>query len=369
MKKSSVFLAVLVLAASTVFPSCCNCDGPDAVTFDISRGVNIGNWLSQSDVRGEERDRAFNENFARNLASYGFDHIRLPVDEVQLFDENGNFDETTLNLVKRTIDQCGTAGLKVLFDLHIVRSHDFDSRNNPLWTSVEEQDRLLALWKKIDEELGGYSPDLVAYEFLNEPVAPDPEQWNALFGRFIRQIREHDAERVLVIESNRWGGSKHVPEMDVPENDPNIIVEMHFYEPYLLTHYRADWSKFADLSLSSPMEYPGRLIPSALYDSLSEEEKELVDPYNMEYDKAVLLGFWQKAIDFAASRNLRLYLGEFGCLPGCGRENRLNWLSDVVSLCRENGISYCYWEYNRIFGFADGNGNVTDRDILDILTK
>lgn len=360
----AILLAILIMASSV----CCTPARPEQV-FSIRKGVNIGNWLSQSSVRGEERDRAFNETFVRDIASYGFDHIRLPVDEEQLFDENGEFDMETLGLVHRTIKQCEASGLKVLFDLHIIRSHNFDSAGNQLWTSLEEQDRLLGLWHKIDEQLCGYSPDLVAYEFLNEPVAPDTEQWNQLFNRFIRQIREHDKERVLVIESNRWGGTRHVREMSVPEEDPNIIIEMHFYEPYLLTHYQAGWSKFAGLDFSMPMQYPGKLMSAELYDALSDEEKTIVKDYYADYSKETILDSWQSAIDFAASKGLRLYLGEFGCLPECGRTNRMNWMSDVVGLCRENGIPYCYWEYNRIFGFADTYGNVTDQELLEILTK
>ena len=67
-------------------------------------------------------------------------------------------------------------------------------------------------------------------------------------------------------------------------------------------------------------------------------------------------------------KGLRLLLGEFGCLPNCGVANRNAWLSDVVALCKENGISYSYWEFNHSYGFADKDGNVTAPDIVSILT-
>ena len=59
------------------------------IPFAINKGVNISNWLSQSDVRGEERKNYFTEAEVQQLAGFGFDHIRLPVDEEQLFTEDG----------------------------------------------------------------------------------------------------------------------------------------------------------------------------------------------------------------------------------------------------------------------------------------
>ena len=46
------------------------------IPFAISKGVNISNWLSQSDVRGEERKNYFTEAEVQQLAGFGFDHIR-----------------------------------------------------------------------------------------------------------------------------------------------------------------------------------------------------------------------------------------------------------------------------------------------------
>ena len=48
--------------------------------FSIKRGVNIGNWLSQSELRGAQRSSIFTRSDVEKLSSYGFDHLRLPVD-------------------------------------------------------------------------------------------------------------------------------------------------------------------------------------------------------------------------------------------------------------------------------------------------
>lgn len=338
-------------------------------SFTIHKGVNIGNWLSQSDVFGTERAKAFTEAHVKKLASYGFDHIRLPVDEEHLFNENGVMDMETMQLVHNVIDWCRMAGIKVLFDLHIVRSHNFGNEINPLWNDPKEQDKLADLWAKITNQLEKYPESLVAYELLNEPIAPSNSQWNALSARLIKQIREKNKNRVIVLGSNQWSGVGTVNQLSVPENDPNIILEFHCYEPYLLTHYQASWSVFAKLNLNSDMNYPGYLFSNEVYSALSDDDKQLVNPYRGEYSKSAILEQWKAAIAFAKSKGLQLYCGEFGCLETAGAKNRIAWTKDIVSLCRENDIAYAYWEYYGIFGFANKDGFVHNAELLDCLIK
>ena len=57
--------------------------------FVFKRGTNISHWLSQSNRRGDDRKNYFTEKDVIYLAGLGFDHIRIPVDEEQLWKENG----------------------------------------------------------------------------------------------------------------------------------------------------------------------------------------------------------------------------------------------------------------------------------------
>lgn len=61
-----------------------------ADSFTVKRGTNISHWLSQSDRRGDARREFFTQDDVRYLAGLGFDHLRIPVDEEQLFDEAAN---------------------------------------------------------------------------------------------------------------------------------------------------------------------------------------------------------------------------------------------------------------------------------------
>ena len=71
---------------------CCMCgvSAQKKNNFSVKRGVNISHWLSQSNVRGENRAVFFTEADVKFLSEVGFDHLRLPVDEEQMFAPDGS---------------------------------------------------------------------------------------------------------------------------------------------------------------------------------------------------------------------------------------------------------------------------------------
>ena len=505
------------------------------IPFAINKGVNISSWLSQSDVRGEARKNYFTEAEVKQLASFGFDHIRLPMDEEQLFTEDGQKIPEAFELMHNAIKWCKDANMRVITDLHILRSHHFNGGsdtqviksfvddfengstsgwfsynqgeltaevvNNPeidninpsqkvlrinktsntewmatakdmllplgmeanqfkylrmkvrkniarvitielqdengvsvftgytpstankwetisipmdkknatfkrlvlrpdngpgelyvddirfstsntsditeivitqdntpkLWKEKEAQYKYFDLWKTLAEELKQYPNDLVAYELLNEPVAPYASQWNSLSAQLIQQIRRAEPERKLVIGSNKWQGVNTFDELTVPANDPNIILSFHFYNPHLFTHYKAEWTEMKDLNVA--IHYPGELITKADYATLSDEYKKIVDHYMGSYDKAILAAMVQKAMDRAQKLGLQLHCGEFGCYNKTPRADKINWMQDIVSIFRDNNIAYSYWDYKAGFGFCNSKGEVSDQEILNLLTK
>ena len=68
------------------------------------------------------------------------------------------------------------------------------------------------------------------------------------------------------------------------------------------------------------------------------------------YNKKRLFAELLPAIRKAKELNLRLYCGEFGCLPHVDRAERLKYYDDIVSAFEENNIAWCNWEYKGDFG-------------------
>ena len=335
--------------------------------FLIGKGVNIGGWLSQSDYRGEKRANRIKKEDIDFLDSCGFDFIRLPVDEVQLFKEDGSIDEETLTLAKNAIEWCQDDGMRVILDLHKIRLYDISK--DSLWKSTAEQDHVVSLWEAMSDEFNEYPDSLLAYGLLNEPHAPDNEQWNVLSARLIDAIRAKEANRTIVISSNYWGDPRMMEDLTVPENDKNIILEFHFYKPALLTHYLASWTNLAGIKLSVPPQYPGIPVADSVLNELSADQREIVERYNVEYDKAKLLTYWRKAIAKSKETGLRLYCGEFGCLDTGDENCRITWFNDMVSLFKENNISYSLWSYkNGGFSFVRRDGTI-NQPMLDALVN
>jgi endoglucanase len=310
-------------------------------SFSLQRGTNIAHWLSQSDTRGEERKAFFTQKDIAFIDSAGFDHIRLPIDEEQMWDENGKRNEDAFALLNDAITWSSDAGVRVVLDLHILRSHHFNAEKKPLWTDPKEQDKLIAFWKDLSAFVRKWPNGLVAYEFMNEPVADDAEQWNVLLSRVADSIRVWEPERVMVIGSNRWQSADTFDQLRIPANDKNIILSFHFYEPFHLTHYQASWTRLKDFQGS--VHYPGQIVSNGKND----EERRI---YNIDSLQKMMA----KPIKLADSLNLPLYCGEFGVIDGAPVADKIRWYQDMVTIFKRNKIAYANWNYKSgAFGIVD----------------
>ena len=210
--------------------------------FRIKRGTNVSHWLSQSEARGEMRRLHIQEEDFERLHDLGFDFVRIPIDEVQFWDEKGNKLPEAWTLLTNALKWARKHELRAIVDLHIVRSHYFNAVNegggaaNTLFTSEKSQQDLINLWYQLSDVLKDYSTDWVAYEFMNEPVADEHEQWNKLVAKVHKALRAREPQRTLVVGSNRWQGYETMKYLRVPEGDKNIVLSFHYYNPMILTH-------------------------------------------------------------------------------------------------------------------------------------
>jgi endoglucanase len=233
------------------------------------------------------------------------------------------------------------AGLRVVLDLHIIRSHYFNAQENPLWTKKEEQDKLIRLWKDLSSTVRKWPNSMFAYELMNEPVAKDNEQWNILLARIADSIRSWEKERTLVIGSNRWQSVNTFDQLKVPSGDKNILLSFHFYEPFYLTHYKASWTPLKNFE--GQVQYPGQIVVNGK----SIEEKKI-------YNRDTLEKMMSKAFKLADSLGLPLYCGEFGVIDGSPEDAKMAWYKDMVAIFENHNIAYANWNYKAgSFGIVD----------------
>ncbi|MGC9328731.1 MAG: glycoside hydrolase family 5 protein, partial [Candidatus Hinthialibacter sp.] len=297
-------------------------------------------------------------------AAAGFDHVRIPIDEEQMWKEDGRQETEAFALLNQAIQWAQKHNLRVVVDLHILRSHHFNADEKPLWTDPKAQEKFFDLWRDLSSELKNYPVSLAAYELMNEPVADDADDWNRLVENAVKVIRQNEPNRTIVIGSNRWQSAGTFDELKIPENDRNIILSFHFYNPMLITHYRASWNNVG--KYRGPVHYPGRLVDAADLEKLPPDIAEIVKRNNGVYDKERLEGMIQEPLRVAQKYNLPLYCGEWGCITLAPREVRLKWYQDFRSILDENGIAWANWDYKDGFGIRTRDGR-PDEELISIL--
>ena len=323
--------------------------------FSVKRGTNIAHWLSQSNKRGNERAAYFTEKDIAYIKSAGFDHIRLPIDEEQMWDESGKRNADAFQLLDNALTWANKAELRVVLDLHILRSHHFNAAEKPLWTQPAAQDKFIQLWKDLADAVKKWPNGMLAYEFMNEPVADDPEQWNRLLKRVADSIRSWEAQRTLVIGSNRWQSANTFDQLRVPPNDKNILLSFHFYEPFHLTHYKASWTHLKDFA--GQVTYPGQIV----INGTTAEERRV-------YNRDTLEKMMAKPIKLSKELGLPLYCGEFGVIDGSPRDAKVAWYRDLVAIFEKHNIGYANWNYKAgSFGIVDASMK-PDSMMVGILT-
>lgn len=322
------------------------------MAFNPGCGTNISHWLSQSEKRGKQRIDWFIREDVSRIADMGFNHIRIPIDEVQMWREDGSVDNESFDLLNSSIYWCERENLKAIVDLHILRNHYFNDRSgvSTLFTDPDEMERFAGLWRSISRETGFWSEKILAYEILNEPVAPDNEDWNRVCGYVFKALREVQPERTILLGSNNCCSVDTFDALRVPD-DKNIILTFHFYHPMLLTHYTAPWWEGG--VYQGPVRYPGKTIPEEEIEKIPSPLKEMLKEMNEYCDRGVMLEKLSKPLLVAKNKSLPLYCGEFGCYKKVPEKERHAWYRDFISILKEQGISYANWDYRGDFGILD----------------
>ena len=357
-----VLLLFLFIASSSKLPSNHN---NAASEFVFKRGTNISHWLSQSNRRGDERRSFFTEKDVQYLAGLGFDHLRIPVDEEQLWKENGEKDAEAFSLLKSALDWCKKYQLDAVVDLHILRSHHFNEGTKPLFTEAAAQERFYQCWRDLSGELKKYSVDDVAYELMNEPVADNPEDWNKLVRQLVTILRGLEPTRKIVIGSNRWQSANTFDQLSIPENDKNIILSFHMYEPFLLTHHTASWTGIKDYK--GPVNYPGKIVTEADLSNLPDSLRNTVLRNKTTYNIDSIKKHFAKPIAVAKKYNLPLYCGEWGCLNTVPDAARQQWFRDMKTVLEQNNIGWATWDYKGGFGIINSKKE-EEKELIQILT-
>lgn len=348
------------------------------------KGVNFGGWFSQLDAIEDKDPSSFPgrirhmrsflgpDDFAR-VKEWGFDHVRLPLDWQNAFDQGMRPNEEVLHLLDVAVDGILETGLNLILDLHKCPGHDFldgFTRAQAFFADAGHQRDCLRIWAHLAERYGSRSG--VMLELLNEPVAPSAELWNEVKNKLATAVRRMAPRATLVIGSNSWNSASQFEKLE-PFDDDNVIYSVHVYNPIVFTHQRAPWC--TDAAFSESRTYPGTY-------TITDDggSRRLLDEAG-HWDHNRLGRFLDPVFKFRERYSARVACNEFGVyMGGPDRASRHAWMKDILGLFKAFDIGWSYWNYKnldfgiisigeRIFETAPqyDNPHRTDRDLLGIL--
>lgn len=307
----------------------------------ILRGMGLGGWMLQEGymlqvgnlgqqhvIKGKiqelidpEKTTEFYDAWLANhvtkadidaMATWGFNSVRLPM-HYNLFtlpveDEPVPGKNTWLDkgfaLTDQLLAWCKANNMYLILDLHAAPGgqgndlaiSDRDPNKPSLWDSAANQQKTVALWKKLAERYKD-EPWIGAYDIINEPNwgftdAADKngckEQKNEPLKQLLvdvtKAIRAVDSRHMIIVEGNCWGNNYNGI---MPLWDDNMVVSFHKY-----------WND------NTP-------------DTI-EQHLQLRDKYNVP-----------------------LWLGESG-------ENSNVWFRDAIQLVESHGIGWAFWPLKKL---------------------
>lgn len=283
-------------------------------------GVNLGGWISQyKEFATKHFEEFITESDIAKIASWGMDHVRLPVDYPVLEDDKKPFEylQRGFAYLDNCLSWCKKYNLNLIIDVHKAQGYSFTTLDaNSLFEDETTQKRFISLWVAIAKRYENEG-DNVTFELLNEMVEPDSSRWNDLAHRTIKAIREISEQRYIIYGGNYYNSVHELKNIDVLENDKRIVYTFHHYLPMMITHLAAPWVPgMVEYNQLHKVEYPCDSYEGVdeflqKYPEWEYPIREYTEnPCNRDYIHRTL----KDARDFAEKTGRQVYCGEFGVI-------------------------------------------------------
>ena len=301
----------------------------------LGRGINYGNMFEAPTET--EWGNPWHPEYAKMLAELGFNHVRIPIrwepEARSSASSPYTINATFLNRIKQVVDSALNNGLMAIINMH----HHEALFDNP----DGQKARFLAQWKQISEFFKDYPDDLL-FEILNEPHGNiSADKWNIFATDALNKIREDNPTRVVLIGTAEYGGLGGLSKLELP-NDDNIILTVHYYNPFHFTHQGAEWSEGADAWLGTKWND-------------TETERQVV-----QNEFAPLKAFEQQ-------QNVPIHIGEFGSYSKADETSRKKWTTYIARYLESLNWSWAYWEFSAGFGIYNPGDETYNQFLVDAL--
>lgn len=314
------------------------------------KGANLGNGLEAPP--GQDWGGHYSPEDLRIMRAEGFDHVRIPVGWHHYTGPGPEF-RISPEIFARA-DELVNAGLKEGLGVMINIHHFDDFTSDPKGQTA----RFLAIWRQV---AGHYAkaPAGLAFELLNEPKdAATTEVINPIFAEAIRQIRRTNPGRTIFIGPGRWNSIPELPRLRLPDDDQNLIVTVHNYEPFYFTHQGADWAgpdtKVTGILFPGPPPSPLMPDPSLKVNSwvLSWIKEYNTEPIatNPSSSRA-FQGLVDQAREWSEYYGRPIHIGEFGCFTKADPVSRAHYYRALRESAEKAGFGWAIWDWKAGFHY------------------
>ena len=359
----------------------------------FKHGINLGGYLSQyeliADAGSQDSLKEHFETFITKedigqIAGWGLDHVRIPVDGYLFFDRKKKvLRKDPLAYLDRCMEWCAEYGLNVVIDLHNITGHVSGQMDAPTPLMVEEDLRsdFCLFWGNMAKHFKGYGKVTLLFELFNEIADATGYQWNKLYKSAIKAIREVDLKRWILAGSNYVNSVGYLDRLDLVE-DPYVFYNFHYYEPNVFTHQMAHFSE-EFRTFKKTLSYPGDMgeyIEFVKTHHKFRKEHPMIMADLAEdgafgngsfiNDRKLMEKYLADAKRFVEYSGCELYCGEFGVIDCAPEEEAVKWLGDFITICNEIGIGHAMWNYKCLdFEILDREGNVVRPKVLALLKE
>lgn len=299
----------------------------------IGRGINFGNMF---EVPPGGWNVQYKEDYFSIVKEKGFETVRLPVwfsgytDNTPPYTINEEIFERVDSAVNKAIEN----------DLNIILCmHNY---TDIMIQPKSQKEKFISMWNQIAERYKGM-PDNVYFELLNEPNnALDAITWNELAKEALAKVRETNTDRKVIIGPVNWNQFTYINELELPEDD-NLIVTIHYYEPFHFTHQGASW-------VSGATNWIG-----TTWDGTDEEKTEIDNNFDI-------------VKEWADEHNVDVFIGEFGAYSKYADiQSRARWTRYVREAAEKREFGWTYWEFCSNFGIYEHYIKQWNKELVDAL--
>ncbi|HOJ93426.1 MAG TPA: glycoside hydrolase family 5 protein [Dictyoglomaceae bacterium] len=300
----------------------------------MQRGVNMGNALEAP--KEGEWGVVIKDEYFKLIKEAGFDHVRIPIKWSAHTEAKPPYkiSEEFFDRVDHVINESLKQGLITIINIH----HYDEIMQNPRG----EKEKFLSIWRQISERYKDY-PKTLFFEILNEPNGNlTPDIWNEFLAEALKVIRVTNPDRVVLVGTAEWGGISGISKLKIPKEEKNILVTVHYYNPFYFTHQGAEWASGSEQWLGT--KWHGSWA----------EKQQVISDFNIAEE-------WSK-------ENRRpIHIGEFGAYSKADMESRVRWTSFVAREAERRGWPWTYWEFCSGFGVYDPVKNEWRKELLEAL--